>query len=508
MTELDVGRGLSPGLLKVEWQADLDGLLQNRLLDEADFIRFARDRGLPVRGIGTGDPGQFYERGWLQADGLDDNSAPRFHPFRLYVLHHILEARSLSEMFKGVAEATRRGYAGRVTEFAPRWNELVDLAVLLEPLYWPEICGSIRRSLLMEDADLDAWHERYRRQVLAQLKEMKEPFWKERHAQLRRTAGSVERNDSLYLLLRLSSWRKRERLVGDVSRSLWLRHMAEVIRRGFEDAFDVRWEEEDRTFGMWFKGARERTYGSERPLDRPVSSKPYVAWDFGLFTGSVVRWYVEGATEYHAVAEILPGAPIGGIELIDLRGNIAEEKATVAMRLADGLKQDRSLRRFSIISFDCDVPANVKAVRRQIDEERIVGYVAAHRPDFEFANFSREELVEVAASLDEAAGFDATALRFGDWSGIENARQFEAQYQRLSARMGASLKGEVWGVALAQRAMASPQRSDGTDRPLLQAVQAAMQARTASYDHQAKAFRFDRDSFELVRRDGHERGSV
>jgi|SRR6266850_4858007 len=73
-----------------EWAQDLEMLRQNRLLDESVLMTFARDHGIAVSGMVTGDPGNLHKRGWLASDGLDYRG-PLFHPFRIYPLHCILE---------------------------------------------------------------------------------------------------------------------------------------------------------------------------------------------------------------------------------------------------------------------------------------------------------------------------------------------------------------------------------------------------------------------------------
>jgi len=96
------------------WSRDLKVLRQNSLLSEPAFLSFARDRGLGVSGAVTGDPSEFYERGWLSADGRWDGKH-QFHPFRFYVLHEVLCSRT-------------RPSPPRVRE----WNEAVDLAIVLD----------------------------------------------------------------------------------------------------------------------------------------------------------------------------------------------------------------------------------------------------------------------------------------------------------------------------------------------------------------------------------------
>src|SRR5439155_16702282 len=145
--------------------------------------------------------------------------------------------------------------------------------------------------------------------------------------------------------LRLAKWSERERVKGDTSRALWIRHIAEVIRRGFEEAYGVEWLEEDHAFGQWLPGGRELVFGSDRPLDQEQQTKPYVAWTFGLLRGSVLRWYVEGETEYHAVLGVLSAPSQMGIELVNLRGNLAAERDNAALKLRDWLLEDQKLKR-------------------------------------------------------------------------------------------------------------------------------------------------------------------
>jgi hypothetical protein len=128
--------------------------------------------------------------------------------------------------------------------------------------------------------------------------------------------------------LRASNWDRRERLKGDLSGALWIRHIAEVIRRGFEEAYKDSWSEadqwleENRAFRSWRKVARRRLFGLERPLDDLLRCRPYLAQHFGLFTGSGLRWYVEGDTEHYAITEMLGDPAALGLELVNLHGVI------------------------------------------------------------------------------------------------------------------------------------------------------------------------------------------
>jgi hypothetical protein len=151
-----------------------------------------------------------------------------------------------------------------------------------------------------------------------------------------------------------------------------------------------------------------------------------------------------------------------------------------------------------MISFDTDVSTNVKAVRRQIDQKHVVGFIAAHKPDFEFANFTIQELAEIAARIDDKNSVSGDQVRNSDWTGICTGKAFEARYKKVSSRKPRSLKGQQWGEALATYILEHPKRSDdGNERPFWREIRAALQARVASYDLQQK-FGFHRDTFESL----------
>jgi hypothetical protein len=153
-----------------------------------------------------------------------------------------------------------------------------------------------------------------------------------------------------------------------------------------------------------------------------------------------------------------------------------------------------------MVSFDCDVPKNARTIRCQIRDDNIVGAIAGHKPDFEFANFTVQELAEVAARIDEADNFDGNAVRKIDFTGINSGRKFERKYLKVSTRKR-PLKGKKWGKALAQCALEHARRpDDGTERPLLQEIRAAMLGWNSNYDFQQENFQIDPASFQSIPR--------
>lgn len=493
-----------------EWDHDLERLLQNRLLDEGAFIRFARDRDIPVSGVVTGDPGKLHRQDLLTSDGLDHEDSPLFHPFRMYPLHKTLEACASNNAMSASLQLddvscsmdrklmTLQG-ADQIEKVARETNQVADLAILLEPIYWPRVSGRHSHPITMAEDDFKTLLDQYRQKALHLVKTLDPNLWRKTHELLRIDAARMDQNSELYLLLRLTNWNQREKLRGRISGALWIRHIAEVIRRGFEEVHGEAWPEEDQAFGTWLSGGRRIALGSERPLDDELQSKPYLACRHGLFTGSAVRWYVEGETEYHAILYIIPEPSRGSIELVNLRGIIESERDNAALKLRDWLKEDKAFRRFSMISFDCDVPTNVKAIRRQVEQQHVVGMIAAHKPDFEFANFAIEELAEVAARIDEANGFPGDVIRNANWAGIGSGRAFEERYKVVSARKPRGLKGEAWGRALAEYMVEHPKRSDdASERPLWRDIRAALMGRIAHYDFQKERYGFNPATFELI----------
>lgn len=451
------------------------------------------------------------EDGFPPSDGMDYDGDPLWHPFRLYAVHEILKqldlhvARSSSLDKQGTLRLLKMMLDQlpsneELANLSNIWNETVDLAILLEPLFWPRITGRSARSGGTSEEDYEQLRIAYSLRATRLVQTLDPQVWRNIHEGLRIQAARLDENPHLYALLRIASWEQRESVRGSVSSALWIRHMAEVIRRGFEEVHSERWPEEDEAFGQWFVIGRISAYGSARPFDNVLQSKPYLAHKFGLFTGSVVRWYVEGQTEYFAIRHILPQPSVVGIEMMNLKGNIASDQRNAALSLEDCLKEDKALRRFSLISVDADVPANLKALRHQIELDNIVGVITAHKPDFELANFTVKELAEIAACIDESHGLSGDPVRNADWSCIESGRGFEKRYRTVSLRKQ-RLKGEAWGRALAAYAEEHRVRpGDEQERLLWQQISNALRARIFNYDFQKANFTFDPTTFEIVPR--------
>lgn len=224
------------------WFQDIDSLRQSRLLDERSLVRFANDRGINAS---TGDPGDFFKRGWLASDGINYDGGPLFHPFRIYTLHKILEVcklniaqsstlrrEGLTEFIEGVLASLPS--VEHIGEMACKWDRIIDLAILLEPIYWRYLTNktTIRGGML--ERDFYKLRDEYHSKVLQMVGTLDTEQWREIHQAIVSDSYWLDPNDKLYLLLRVSEWKRREDLKGQIGGALWFRHIAEVVRRAFE----------------------------------------------------------------------------------------------------------------------------------------------------------------------------------------------------------------------------------------------------------------------------------
>ena len=479
-------------------------LNQNDLINESKVIGFAKERGIPIFGVVTGDPSRFVELGWITVDGNN-----LFHPFRIYPF---LRAVRLCKLKNAATSSLNRSsfssFLNEKIDILPALdqiefevklaNEIIDLAILLEPLYWPKITSkTILPSIVCKTIkEYEQLIDPYRNKILEFVRELDSKVWCSYHERLRIEAAKLDDNHELYMLLRLAPWSKRERITGNIGGALWLRHIAEVIRLAFEEVHGVTWAEEYEAFGIWREGTRTREYGSERPIKNGLITRPHIAFEFGFHTGSTIKWYVEGETEYQAALYMLPKAALGGIEVINLKG-VLHEKPNTPMRFEDHLKNDKEFRRFSFISLDEDRADNLKILRKHINQANIVGYINLNRPDFEFENFTLDELIEVAFILDENLGFDSQKLMSGNKQNVSSGKGFEKYYIEHSARK-ISLKGCEWGKALAKYACEYPLKKDsGKKRAFIETVEQVLLAKRVSYDYQRDHFEIDPNDFQI-----------
>jgi hypothetical protein len=519
-----------------EYRPQLTEFAQIDLLGEDRFLDWLKSRSVPVFGSTFGsDLQEFWSRGWLRADKADIVKRGRrrplvepvealsfehplgekirgagrgrsyelqFHPFRLYPMLRILSAmrwtlsRGSVLYPKGLREhADRHVQRVRTHLRSPRfleqiegWNGIADLAILLEPLYWPYMTGrTTERSFVLpgslEETNKGGRLAEYRSSILAFVQRIPKAMLAGAHMDLRYQASLLDDNQELYLILRASSWSRRERLKGDIGAALWIRHLAEVIRLAYDELYDDRLVHEDEAGSQWVEGARAWVYGSEYPLENPREMIRRVLPRYGIDSSPRVRFYVEGDTEEGAMEEALQGYLGYGIEIVNLKSRGWDDWLLLQ------LQKDVEASRLSLIMLDGDRKDHIEAIRRRATEGRIVGMVFLNTPDIELGNFSIEQLVRATQLYETELGLEGPPLDVAAFEGVASGRSFAKTYEDL--RLSRGIKGAAWGRALVKVAYEDREHDGDETNGLVYAVACAHRAMTTDYDASKRMYRIN-----------------
>src|SRR5438105_10610544 len=117
------------------------------------------------------------------------------------------------------------------------WNDVVALAVATEPCYYTRIFHTLRWP---HWTDSDTQEKNISAHTVAVLKVCKQIGWeraRELHRELCLYADLLDHNRTVHTLLRLSKADLRERLEGKLGGAVHIKAMAEMIRRGTEEAW-------------------------------------------------------------------------------------------------------------------------------------------------------------------------------------------------------------------------------------------------------------------------------
>lgn len=540
---------LSPGQLG-RWLADRTHIWQMPLLDQHSFAGFIKDRDLSfsfgsdieelwkvgllkadlvqtdceleIPGLELvhtrGEDGYIYldARDGIPCNGLTDSYASvpvlpckitlRFHPFRylvLYQVEQILKPNihpkqqllyaagylTLLKKWQQHFDVWTKGENFRTV--LRKWENIAELAIATEPCFYGRLFGITRQHDGI-DADISThWNElRYYYEQIGQSE------IEEARKEICIAAETLDPNKTVHNILRLTAGESRIKNVrGRLGGSLLLLTMAEMLRRAAEDVFNVELPEEDELgFGIVFRDARRELYGSHRLFDGNRQVANEFLRQHGLDYRVRVRWYFEGETEYYAVESVL--GDFSAIELINLRGRVAERGA-VAFR--DSLRRDMADGVFSWVSIDGDREEYVRAVRKAAQDDEICGMFYVADPDFEFANFTLDELEAILWEFALENGVEDLSKRIGLHQAIQSAKSGEEllRFARKSLlELSHVSKGAEWGKRLMKYALEHPDAplSDPTMRqfrPVLDALQWAIHATVANYKLSREKYRVD-----------------
>lgn len=434
-----------------------------------------------------------------------------FHPFRYYVLYHIDRVLSLNihplQMLLSVerypdlleiqlSEFQKWSASSNFSQLINRWNDIVSLAVAAEPHTYTKIFGILRHSAFSNA-------EEQRRLINQHWQEFKESLIKIGLEKIERVredlcvdAERLDSNKDVHIILRLTEGENRLRTIkGRLGGAIYLETMAEMLRISAEEAFDTKLREEDELgFGISPIGVKEQLYGSNRLTDNNPSAKSEFLRRLGLDYGVRLRWYVEGDTEYHSIGQILGRYTL--IDLINLKGNVVA-KGGKGVAFRDNLRSDLRTGVFSFVLLDGDNDDYIRVVRKAAEDDEICGMFFISDPDFEFANFTLEELTNIIWELAVENGGtpDEKPQLIEAVAGIKSGEEFVKSAGQSVLALRNFGKGHIWGERLIKYAWNNQVIATLSDvkktRPIVDAINFAISAVNANYRATKTYYRVD-----------------
>lgn len=435
-----------------------------------------------------------------------------FHPFRYYVLHRIeqllelrvgrmqmlLSTEGYRRVLDRLIESFNRSSAGETfRQRVRRWNEVTSLAVDAEPFTYSRLFGYYRLPYNYLENE-----EEFRLAVKSHFDEHKEILQslgldevKRVISELCREAEKLEPNKDVHLVLRLTKREYRlDRVKGKLGGAMHLLAMAETIRRSAEMVFETELPEEDEFgFGLDAGDFKEYFYGSQRLIDDYKARAAFVR-DLWLDHSVRLRWYVEGETELGAVESALGDNE--DIEIVNLKGDVVAKRGK-GLSFRDNLLNDIRRSVFSWVSLDGDVEDNLRVLKKAVENDEMFGMFFISEPDFEFANFTWDELVEVLWSIAAENGAEPEEKQtLGEQtSGATTGKELFKMAKRAIPSLAKVDKGKAWGERLMRFAQENPDMrlSDGTtkERPIIEAVAEALRAVDCEYYPSRKSCKVD-----------------
>lgn len=452
---------------------------------------------------------------------LDSNIMLLFHPFRYYVLYHIDKMLGLhsspmqmflQEYYHKLLEdqlfifnnfSQSQDFINRINVI----NNLASLSIAIEPCIYVKIFGKVS---VTNKHGIDDNGEQNLKDI--------ESYWKQAIKKLCKAVGknqleeirqelcidtqTLDPNRWIHTLICLGDGKLRMELEGRLGGALVLRTMAETLRRATEKTFNVMLREEDELgFGMVYPNVKKELYGSNRILDKNENVvKEFMKQD-AFHYGLCAKFYVEGDTEFQALYYAFQAYNINYIELINLRGEVAQKRGKgVAFR--DNLKSDIQMNVFSFILIDGDRFDFVSAVKKAAHDDEICGSFFISHPDFEFANFDLSELEEIIWNwiLEDAPQRTITDRNVLH-DKIKDVKNGEELLSKVKAtpQFNDVTKGSDWGKRLIQYALQHPRRQNKY-RPIIEAIHMALRTKGANYQSTRNNYRVDENSGQLVKR--------
>lgn len=465
-------------------------------------------RRLEYRPEGYGSALQDHEK-----ESLEESLA--FHPFRIYVLHHIKRTLKIGTSntqylvyqpgILNIVQHLQEGAQHWTSsiEFGERfhyWNQVAETAAVVEPMTFDIVFRDREAASIGTPAVGD--FELALRDMFVSTGKL---VLRQMISDLAFAAETLDENRSLYVLLRLMNWRERESLKGQLGCAMQFLAMAESIRRSAEQAFAEPWPEEDEIGpGQWFPGARKMLYGNERVFDAPRRDLRDYLNLLGLDFGVKVRCYVEGDTEFGALAHA--AGSFDHVQFVNLSGSVAEKRGK-GLAFVESLEADMNSGIFSVVVLDGDREEYLRMLRKAADEGRFHGRFFISQPDIECGNFSVSELIEIAIQEYQKNTPCAIDVNVASTALLTQASKVRNNGDLFALFKGHGLthmrKSKSWGKTLMQLAITHPVFPEGDPRagqkrPIVEAAELLIRMQDIGFFRSFAVERLDSSSGRTV----------
>jgi hypothetical protein len=275
--------------------------------------------------------------------------------------------------------------------------------------------------------------------------------------------------------------------------------MAEMLRRAAEEVLSVELPEEDLVRPSILSpearaDRKERAWGAKRILDDDERRRDFIR-AAGLDPGPRVRWYVEGATEYGALAAVFGEHGELKVVLINLRAQFPRKNNKIdEPGFLDALLKDVDAAIYSYVSLDADDKDTGRAVEGAVRRNEVFGRLAIPNPDFELGNFESQELGEVLfrKAREVGAPEDHKGRLMDAVRNVESGSElFEAAHAALPEYLEHFGKGREWGQRLVAYALENRDWPNGKRRQIVEAIESALDARGSHYASDRSRLRLD-----------------
>lgn len=443
-----------------------------------------------------------------------------FHRFKLFTLRQIEEFSALrasaiqmllnADGFSKIVEFNVEAYNHWTSQ--PEFSDWIDyynavpmLAAAIEPCVQDAIYGRFKAPWRMEKQRYWDLIDQHWADVSPVISAVGPKNVEKLLSEIAFDRDGIDPHRDLQTFLRLCGKEVWDSLKGSLGAAFTYRLMGEVLRRGAEKALAMEFREEDEVGrGYMLPGVKAELYGAERLLeaDRRVRAD-FVRKNFVDFRVAA-RWYVEGDTEAAFIEELFGGAARRGVVVANLCGRVREK----GVAFADSLRADEANGVFSFILLDGDCSLYVKTVKEEAAADTFCGWFFLSEPDFEFANFSIDELAEaiwgmvLAQAETRGDSLPTESVRIGLREAVaetKSGKELEHAAAKYLFPLGFRFsKGSAWGAALARLVGQGIDRYQS--RPIVEAIRIVARSAGASFSRMRLNYVVDPDSGQLRER--------